>query len=234
MQGIPWKKAWATIFWSSILVLAILALLAGRDLRRPAVIAALQQSTLPQHNLRHTQQASLTFLVGTVAAFASIFMPWMPTHYIFFEVFQGLCNKAKSIGAEAEVNFYYIDLVFQCGTPGLACLFAFAHWLGFSLLFASHAGFYPSKSMKVAGLPKPFLAIKILCWALFLLKFFGGLQSYMVLFKSKGTVKPSWTEKEKIRYPGIVIHNIRIVIHSVRLSLTRDIHRQSRIVGPKG
>ena len=207
MQGVPWTKAWASMFWSSFLVLEIVGFLAGKDWCDRTATRNVQNPGLPAHSILPYQSgAPLHFgrlqpyvqdlqsennswlITGILVASASIFIHLIPFHHTMFKELAEVPRPDPNVEYLAEYMFSLFDI------RAPACFWCLLAWLCFVPI--------PAKALKLSGpsllrfleMPKPRLAMRVLRGAFIMVNLIGGIRSYRILFNPEGTVKPSWTE----------------------------------------
>ena len=155
MQGIPWTKAWASMFWSSFLILELLNLLAGKKRRYPMTLVG-------DRSRGNVIPAEARFILVAMIIFVPIIAMYgiLSQYPVESETSRVTVSQANLIIVFGGVFAFILGplavLVVEARTPGFG-------WLAIG-------------------------------WILVLLNFFEGLGMYVMLFDSKGTVKPWWTE----------------------------------------
>ena len=211
MRGVPWTKAWAGMYWSSFLVLEVVGFLAGKGRCGRAVTWISQRFGRPALPVRPYQpgtsvqvgQSQLSgqdseienqfwLITGLLMASASCCFFFLPVHYI--TLVHRLYEKAKNMGAEAEIDFPDVDPFFVWGTRPPACCVGLAIWTVWLAFFALTLERYGPSLSQILEMPKPELAKRLLRGGFIMLNFVGGFHGYMMLYNSKGTVKPFWTK----------------------------------------
>ena len=211
MQGVPWTKAWAGMYWISFLVLEVFGFLAGKDRLGQAATWISQRFGRPALSVRpyqprtsnHVDQLQLSgqdseienqfwLITGLLMASASFCFFFLPVHYI--TIVHRLYEKAKNGGAEAEIDFADVDPFFVWGTRPPACCVGLAIWTVWLSFFALTLEHYGPSLSQILEMPKPELAMRLLRGAFVMLNFLGGFHGYMMLYNSEGTVKPLWTK----------------------------------------